>query len=406
MYYRGMRILSRVCRALVCLLLAVASFWSIRLAWADYLFRTNLPANIRRAAELVPFHPQYQAMAGDLRRAVALNPYLSSAWLELAQQAELAGNLAEAERCFLKAAEVDHQFEPRWMLANFYFRHSNVEPFWRWIHLAAERSYGDRTGLYRLCWRMTGDSSEILRRAIPERADLLADYLQFLLGQNQLDAALEAAPKLLDHSTGEQQAPLMGLCERLIAARRGADAARVWNGVIARGWLPYRRLDPQASVWLTNADLRSAPLGKGFDWRLLWRAGVTSTWIPTLRQIRVELTGKQTEQTDLLQQFVPSLTAGSYAFRYRYRTEGLEGPTGLRWVIAGATPKPVESEDLASPDWRTSEVRFTVPRFVDLMEVTLCYRRASGTSRAEGSIWIDAGIDLSRLPQELARGNE
>jgi tetratricopeptide (TPR) repeat protein len=398
-----MRIASHICRAAVCLVLAVAAFWSIRLAWADYLFRTNQPANVRRAAELVPFHPLYQARARNLQRAVELNPFLSSAWLEMAQKAEVAGNFAEAERCLRQAALVDQQFEPRWALANFYFRMGRSGDFWQWIRLAAERSYGDRTGLYRLCWRMTENSSEILEKAIPPRGDLLADYLQHLVSEGLLDAAVEASFKLLPQSTQEQQGVLMGLCERLIAARRGLDAARIWNGMIDRGWLPYRRLDPAGAVWLTNADLRTSPLGKGFDWRLLWRAGVTSDWIPTMQQIRIELTGKQMEQTDLIQQFVPSLPAGRYSFQFRYRTQGLPTPSGLRWSISTGAGRTTESEDLASEDWRTGEIEFSLAHPADLIEITLFYRRAAGTSRAEGSIWLEPGFRLARVGRELAR---
>lgn len=393
---------SHICRGAVCLLLAAAAFWSIRLAWADYLFRTNLPANIRRAAELVPFHPLYQARSGKLRRAVELNPFLSSAWLELAHQAEAAGNLVEAERCLRQAASVDQQFEPRWALANFYFRSGRSDDFWRWIRLAAERSHGDRSGLYRLCWRMTDKSSEILERAIPPSGDLLADYLQHLVSEGRLDAAVEASSKLLLHASREQEGALMGLCERLIAVRRGPEAARIWNGMVDRGWLPYHRLDSARAVWLTNADLQISPLGKGFDWRLLWRAGVASDWIPTMHQIRIELTGKQMEETDLVQQFVPALPAGRYSFHFRYRTQGLPVRSGLRWRIRTGSGKATESEDLASEDSRPGDLEFSLPRPEDIIEITLFYRRAAGTSRAEGSIWLESGFRLARVGGELA----
>lgn len=409
MYYRGMRTTSYIARATVCLLLATAAYWSFRLAWADHLFRSDEPQNIQRAAQLVPFHALYQARAGNLQRAVELNPYLSSAWLELAHYAEAAADFPEAERCLLRAAAVDQQFEPRWALANFYFRRSNTQQFWHWIRLAAERSYDDRSAIYRLCWRMSGSPSEILAKAIPPDPTLLADYLQFLVSDNRLDAAMDSLPVVLHHATPDHQNVFMALCERLLAAGRGPDAAAVWNGAIRRGWLPYRTLDPGSSAWLTNAALQVPPIGKGFDWRLLWRAGVTSTWIPTMRQIRIELTGKQTEETDILRQFVPSLPAGRYVFRYRYRTEGLPPRSGIRWRVrdlAQPAGTAIASGELFSSEWKNEELAYSLPQPASLIEIVLFYRRTSGTSRAEGSVWLEHGFDLRTLRPGVARASQ
>ncbi|MBL8228404.1 MAG: hypothetical protein JNL98_08005 [Bryobacterales bacterium] len=404
-----MRITFYIARATVCVLLATAAYWSLRLAWADHLFRSDQPGNIQRAAQLVPFHALYQARAGNLHRAVELNPYLSSAWLELAHNAEATADFREAERCLLRAAAVDHQFEPRWALANFYFRRSNPQQFWHWIRLAAERSYGDRSAIYRICWRMTEDPAKILANAIPRDPTLLADYLQFLTADNRLDAAMNALPLVLRHATPDQQNVFMALCERLLSAGRGPDAATVWNGVIGRGWLPYRTLDPGSSAWLTNAALEVSPLGKGFDWRLLWRAGVTSAWIPTMRQLRIELTGKQAEETEIVRQFVPSVPAGRYVFRYRYRTEGFPQRSGVRWQVrdlAQPIHTAVASGELFSPDWKTGELAFPVPQPAGLIEIVLLYRRSPGTSRAEGSVWFEHGFDLQTLRPEVARTSQ
>ena len=44
-----------------------------------------------------------------------------------------------------EAARVDRTFDPRWTLANYYFRRQNWDEFWKWMRAAAEMSYGDRS---------------------------------------------------------------------------------------------------------------------------------------------------------------------------------------------------------------------------------------------------------------------
>ncbi|MCS7023916.1 MAG: hypothetical protein NZV14_03895 [Bryobacteraceae bacterium] len=400
-----MRTLGLLSRLVLCLVLASAAYWSFRLAWADYLFRTNRPENIQRAAELVPFSALYQARAGNLKRAVELNPYLSSAWLELAFRAEAATNYEEAEGYLLRAAAVDQQFEPRWALANFYFRRGKSEDFWRWIRLAAERSYGDRSAIYRLCSQMSESPEEILAKGLPSDAAVRSGYLEYLLKQEQLDAAVVVFSEILQQASQVDLGVFLNLCERLLKAGRGVEGATVWNAMIERGWLPYDLLYPKGSRWITNGRLEVEPSGKGFDWRLMWRAGVHSVWLGPLHQLLIELSGKQMEQTDLLRQYVAALPAGDYLFRYRYRTEGLPKRSGVRWQIwslAQPANQLACSEELSSAEWKAEELRFRLKRSESLVEVVLFYQRSPGTSRAAGRLRFEAAFDLQPVQPAVA----
>ena len=84
----------------------------------------------------------------------------------------------------LDAARVDRQFEPRWTLANFYFRRERPDEFWKWMRAALEVSYGDRRLAFDLCWRMTQDADEVLTQAIPDQHDVLAAYLYYVMDQH------------------------------------------------------------------------------------------------------------------------------------------------------------------------------------------------------------------------------
>ena len=118
-----------VSSAVIALACLGAAYYSLRIAYAEYLFRSGRPGTMERAAALVPLRGDYQARVNRLDRAVKLNPYLASAWIELGVRAEAAGDAVKAEAALREAARVDRTFEPRWTLANFYFRRRNWDEF-------------------------------------------------------------------------------------------------------------------------------------------------------------------------------------------------------------------------------------------------------------------------------------
>ena len=74
-----------------------------------------------------------------LKRAVELNPFNVEAWIQLGLTFEMERHdAASAERYFLRAAQVDRMFLPKWTLTNFYFRQQNEREFFRWAKATLE----------------------------------------------------------------------------------------------------------------------------------------------------------------------------------------------------------------------------------------------------------------------------
>jgi hypothetical protein len=359
-------------------LFLTAAFFALRLAWADYLFRSG---DAKAAARIVPYRADYQAAIGNWRRAVELNPYFSEGWNRLAMDAEAAGDFPEAERLLLRAAQVDQLFEPRWALANFYLRRDRKPDFVKWLRLAAERSYPDRTGLFRLAARMAAGPQEIAAEILPPIPELLADYVTFLTKEGDLTGAAAAADHLLPIAGPDQRKIILTLCDTLLAKKQGTAAHRVWRG-----------FHKDSSGLLTNPELAIAPINQGFDWSLHWRAGIHATWTP--RQIRIALSGKQPESVDLASQYVFLPQAGAYRFQYRYRTEGLARDSGVHWIAEGAenarTPRYLSGED-----WQDGVLEFRTNAPDQLVRLTLMYQRAPGTVRQEGLVVIEGGMRLA-----------
>jgi tetratricopeptide (TPR) repeat protein len=374
-----MPIVARIAGIAALAALGAAVWFSIVLARADAYFRQATPESVQRAVEIAPRNTEYLALralqldydGADSRalteKIAVLNPYSSAPRIKLGLAAEVEGRSASAEKWLLDAAEVDHQFEPRWTLANFYFRTEKPEKFWTCIRAALEVSYGDRTPAFDLCWRVSSDAGEILNRAIPDRHEVTGAYLVYLSNTKRLEAVPAVARRLAAYHEESDLPLLFGACDQLLAARDPA-ALEVW-----------KLAGQSAPVNIFDGDFASAPLNHGFDWRLMESAGVTHVNLTAPTGHRVVFNGQQPESSSLLRQTLALAPDKSYRLRWESRTAGFKSPSGLEWRVAGqhaALPP--------SSDWTPGELALT-PResFTDL---ELLYRRPVGEPRAEGNV--------------------
>jgi hypothetical protein len=422
MYY-----VSRILAWFAVATLIAAALFSVHLARADAEFRRGDPTSLARAIAVEPRNSEYLALralqldydGADstplLERAAALNPVSSSPRLRLGLAAEIRGDYDSAERWLLDAARVDHQFEPRWTLANFYFRRDNVPAFWTSMRAALEVSYGDRRPAFDLCWRMAGDAGSIgiLDGAIPNRREVLTAYLLFLL-ESHRDAIAPVAMKLarfhdpadrpilfaasdaiLDPGPGVPDVPNASARRDAISAGRTTSSAR--HDAPAAGRETASAMELWTAMGLArpsgvfNGDFSSVPLNHGFDWRQIESGGVTHASIDQPRSAhRISLDGRQPEWCALLIQILNLEPNTRYTLRWEARTSGIKSPTGIEWRIGDrrAAIDPSESASAGTADFTAT---------TELAPLTLFYQRPSGEARAEGS------IDLTRVWIEHAR---
>jgi tetratricopeptide (TPR) repeat protein len=371
MYY-----VSRIAGVVALAALGLALWFSIVLARADAYFRAGTPEAVARAVEIAPRNTEYLALralqldydgadsTAVTRKIAALNPYASAPRIKLGLAAEIRGDSSGAEKWLLDAARVDGQFEPQWTLANFYFRAGRTEEFWKWMRQALEISYGDRTPAFDLCWRVNAE--ETLRRAIPDRHEVAAAYLLYVLARPQPMIA-DVARRLARYRDASDLPLLYSACDQML--KQGNRAAlEIW---LLTG--------QPAPVGIFNGDFAQAPLNDGFDWRLVESRGVTHVNLDAPPGHRIVLSGQEPESCPLLGQWL-SLGGGKrYRLQWESRTAGLKSPSGIAWALAGR-----RAAVAPSADWLTGEMTFTAPDSFNQLE--LLYERPVGESRAEGNI--------------------
>lgn len=367
MYY-----VNRIFAVVALLALTIASIYSVRLAVADGAFRKQTPEAVGRAMAMLPDRAGYvllRALQLDydgadstalLERAARLNPVSSAPRIRLGLAAEVSGDEQGAEKWLLDAARVDHQFEPRWTLANFYFRRDQTDDFWKWIRAALEVSYGDRRLAFDLCWRVTQEANEVLARAIPDEHDVLSTYLAYLLEQHH-EAAGSVALKLAGMRNPSDVPQLEAVCDRLLEAGNVGDARELW-----------KRLGHAQTGLLGNGDFASEPRGHGFDWRLAPAPGVTG--IPLPGGYRILLSGKQPESCELLRQFVAVEPGKRYSLRWEMQAHGFPSPSGLTWTAGAAQLERADGSEFVAAN--------------AVIPITLRYQRPAGQARAEGTLEI------------------
>ena len=128
----------------------------------------------------------------ELAIATNLSPSESRYWIRRGFRAELEQKYDQAESYLIEAYKVDHGFDPRWALMNFYFRRGKFTEFWKYTRDALDISYGSLDPVFRLCLA-ADDNPLVTRNALPPRRDILFGFFTYLIEHEQVESAASIA---------------------------------------------------------------------------------------------------------------------------------------------------------------------------------------------------------------------
>jgi tetratricopeptide (TPR) repeat protein len=389
---------------LVALMAGIA--WNLLFAIADLSARRNQADGIRLAMRLMPGNGAYPAQLADqiyaidpaaakslLQRAVRLNRYDASSWIQLGLLCEAADDLPQAEEALLRAAEADSTFLPSWSLANFYFRHPNADRFWYWAQKAARMAPDDATPLFRLAWYVSPNVPEIEGRLQLQRPALEAQFVNFLMSQGDPEPVASAASQLLAGNSKDGTETLLEACDWLIAQKRPELALSLWNGLASRiSYAPARVSSP-----VTNGGFSKAPISHGFDWHLMTVEGVSSFLNVNPNVLGFEFSGSEPDSFTLMNQAAPVQARSAYTLTVDYTTSGIAPGSGIAWLVtdAGTGAELARTASLSSEGGEgNTSACFTAPDGASFVNLSLLYKRQPGTVRVEGKLGLK-GVRLS-----------
>ena len=398
---RFARFLAVAVRALIvgACLLGIWNSW--KMAYADLLFRQDTAEAIRSAILFAPDNSAYYMRLaqvdeghaiGLLRSSLALDHYNAQADIELGLRFEAGGDPGQAENFLLQAAAIDHTYLPRWSLANFYLRRDNMPAFWTWARSAAEIPGDDMGALFELCWRVSPDPDRIGAIILNDNPQLVRQYLDFLLGKGQLQAAAGAALRLVrDEGPETDRALMFSVVNQLVGANDATEANALWHRLIQDHWAVADTTVPN------NPSFSRNPQPVSFDWALSSYDGLHS-W-PGPYGLETEFSGVEPESCTIAEQTV-ALQPGNYTLKFSYHSSGIAPDTGIRWQIVDAKSDAVlaESSDLSSDTQRQLQLPFSVTPQSPLVRLRMIYKRSLGTTRIAGTLVIPS-IEIQNYSQ-------
>lgn len=374
-------------------ILCLGIYDTIKVSAADVAYRENTAESLQEAVRLEPGNAEYHELLADhvesdgksslADRATAarLSPLQSRYWIGLGVKAETDGDMAAAERDYLRAAHIDRMFIPRWTLVNFYFRRQDPRNFWPWAKSAFEMAYGESYALFRLCWLMT-DDPQTVANVLPSNPDIRRSYLNFLIDTERFQYLSPFARDAAEHVPADGVPSMINMCERTMLPNPQA-ALEIWNALCRRGLEPFSPLDPDKGEVVTDSHFSRQRIERGFDWRAAAVDGVQVNAGAEAGSLAVQLTGDQPENCAILLQFVPLASNRRYRMTYEYSSPASVEPSGLNWEIADPVTNAITA---SSPLFRltsgavTDQFEFT-PTASGVMKLVLRYARASGTVR-------------------------
>ena len=395
-------------RGLLVLICVFLTARSIRISVADWRAQQP-PDGLERALRLEPGDSvllaraalarndggdMSQAVDGQLLHAAEEDPLNANLLMALGLREEFRGNIKEAERYLVHAAEIDHTVKPAWTLANFYFRNDQQEKTWPMIRRALNLNplAFDPTPIFDLCWNETGDSKKILE-LMPARGLVPLQYLLYLMNRKKADAALDVWPRVLDSADPTDPFwvdSLTGFTDFLQQANRSPDAVRVWNQLIDRKIIVSGRLDPGAGVSIVDPDFRFPPIERGFGWRLAHESGVSIA--KAYSSLRLEFDGNEPEASVLFTTVAPLLPRRAYRLVWSTDASRLSSTRdpGFAFQIV---QQPGDSITACPPLLQggdTGACTFTSLPNTGGARLDLIYKRALGTTRVEGTLGINS----------------
>lgn len=376
-----------------------AAIYSFVLARASWLFRQDTAISVPAAVKLVPFDSTYVARLAAwrpaekialLQRAVELNSFDSESWIQLGFVSEFQQHdRATAERYYLKAAEVNKMFLPKWTLTNFYFRQEQPTEFFRWASATLAITPYSPEPVFVQMWLISQNADKIAQY-IPERPRILLPYAWFLSNGHQYSSIpiivqrlIKAAGKTDPRAWGRDDL-VAAIEDRLIAEGQRDQALQIWTSMVKSGWL--HEGIPSAQQPLTNGNFQTSLFRHGFDWIPAETEGVRIEESPAEGLIRVHFSGNEPEHCVVLQQYMPMEAGRRYSFRWQATSIPSDTLSGLTWhlrPVGNAVELGLVSSDLGLSPSGNWTVR--APQGSELCLLTLEYARPLGHLRASGT---------------------
>ena len=340
----------------------------------------------------------------DYERAVNLNPHSPYYKLDLAGALEMAGNNAEADHNF-RAAQAAYPIsaEVSWKYGNFLLRQDRLTEAYAEIHRAVLVDPQLIPIAVSRVWRSDPDIHFLLDQVLPGTTKAYVDAISFLVGEQNVSAALEVWRRLIAKDPHPDMKLVYGLTDMLVAQEKFDEAGAVWHQAVAKD-------ADSASGYAGNSLIYDGGFekdisGGGFGWRLTETEGADFDYDGEQkhsggRSARVIFDGTKNLAYGNLFQYVLVSPGTRYRFQGFIRTDKISTESGMRFEIVD--PKDSRQVDVLTPNetgtlpWTLEQSDFTSGPKTRMVAIRLIRKTSERLdNRLIGTVWID---DVSLAP--------
>jgi tetratricopeptide (TPR) repeat protein len=401
------------------------SFFGIRAAIARYGADGDTARRLELAVRLEPGNPAYWYLLGryqqynleqpdsalaqsSYRKAIALNPLATDAWLDLGTAYELEGKSEEARESYLQARKsYPISADVSWRYGNFLLREGALPEAYAELRCAIDADPHRAAAAFSRAYRANPNIDEILAQLLPAKQSVYVDVIAEALDAKQLAVAKIVWTQLLTLHPHLAIREVDRLVSQLLFAGEFPEARRVWDQGVATMNLPPL-LQPQGSV-VWDPSFESDITDYSFAWHFQpLMQGVSISFDKTER-----LSGNQSLRLSFDGKHNPNLEAAcalgivqpgtTYHFSGWIKTKDIttEHGVGFRIFSYGTPGGPVL-------DTRTRQIYGNNPFTLidqswtagpDVHAVRICVIRDPSDNpevRISGNAWVD---DVNLVPQ-------
>ena len=340
-------------------------------------------------------HIDLEESARYFGKAIERNPLEQEYWLQLAKILQRMGKSAVSQRALENAIRVfPTGYRGRWMTANLLLQQGDLEkaiPYFAYV-LA---HYPNQSSLvYDVLEKTVDDSDFVLESIVPRDPASFRQYLSYLYGVGDREAARKAWAKRLSFGFQADRRETVGYIEFLISQGEFNEAFQVWRARFQEeGLSPFSESD-----MITNGDFgKDEILGGGFDWKIENLAGTEVSFDPSMafegrRSLKVVFTGKENVDFHHVYQLVPLKPNTEYVLSANMKTRAVTTKSGPKIEVLGADQAFQKGSETLTGDneWRKLIVNFRTPASLHGGWVRLRRERIDKFDRyISGTVWID-----------------
>lgn len=399
------------------------SFFGLRAAIARFGYEGVTADRMRLAVRLEPDNPaywyrlgkyqQFDLIQGDpgraqesFRKAIALNPLDTNAWLDLAADYESEGKNAEAREAYLQAKKsYPASADVSWRYGNFLLRLGDQSKSYEQLRRAIEGNPQLAAIAFSRAYRANPDINQILNQLLPVNQSAYVGMMNEAASENQLAVAQIIWARLLTLRPHLEVRNFEPLVSRLLASGEYYVGRRVWDqGVATLNLPPLLQLDGSV-VWDPSFESNINDLGFAWQFKPIVQ-GVSIGYDKTEKHsgsqsLRLSFDGKHNPDLEAACALAVVQPSTKYRFSGWIKTKGITTEYGVGFRIhsyGDSNGTVVNTGQIVGnhPFTRIDQIWIAG---ADVRRAMICVTREASDNpdvRISGTAWVD---DVNLVPQ-------